>query len=71
MDAATLAPVEDLILADAASAARDPRRAAPGQLIPITTREGGRDVTRFIVDIATTFAPFMAGGTVARIVRGS
>ena len=69
LDAATLAPIEDMILADAATAAHDPARAAPGRLIPITTREGGRDVTRFIGDIATTFAPFMAGATVTRIVR--
>ncbi len=69
LDAATLAPVEDIILADAATAAHDPRRAAPGRLIPITTREGGRDVTRFIGDIGAFMAPFMAGATVTRIVR--
>ena len=69
LDAATLAPIEDMILADATTAAHDPARAAPGRLIPITTREGGRDVTRFIGDIATTFAPFMAGAVVTRIPR--
>lgn len=69
LDAATLGPIEDLILADAAAAARDPARAAPGRLIPITTREGGRDVTRFTGDIGAFMAPFMAGGMAARIVR--
>ncbi len=69
MDAATLAPIENMILADATDAARDPGRAPPGRLIPIVTREGGRDVTRFIGDIATTFAPFMSGAVVTRIPR--
>lgn len=69
MDAATLAPIEDMILADATTAAHDPARAAPGRLIPITTREGGRDVTRFTGDIGAFMAPFMAGPAVARIVR--
>ncbi len=69
LDATSLVPIEDLILADAADAARSPGRAAPGILIPITTREGGRDVTRFTGDISAFMAPFMSGATVGRILR--
>ena len=69
LDATSLVPIEDLILADAADAARSPSRAAPGILIPITTREGGRDVTRFTGDISAFMAPFMCGATVGRILR--
>ena len=69
LDANSLVPMEDMILADAVGAARSPGRAAPGILIPITTREGGRDVTRFTGDIGAFMAPFMAGATVGKILH--
>ena len=70
LDEALLGPIEDLVYADAVQAAKSPDvGSAPGLLIPITTREGGRDVTRFNGDILGFMAPFMTGATVGRINR--
>ena len=70
LDEAMLGPIEDIVYADAVQAAKSPDvGSAPGLLIPITTREGGRDVTRFNGDILGFMAPFMTGATVGRINR--
>jgi hypothetical protein len=70
LDQAMLGPIEDIVYADAIQAAKSPDvGSAPGLLIPITTREGGRDVTRFNGDIMGFMAPFMTGATVGRINR--
>jgi hypothetical protein len=67
LDAAVLGPIEDIIYNDAASAARNPTRAAHGVVIPITTRENGRDVTRFTGDPLGWMAPFMLDGMAFRM----
>lgn len=67
LDAAVLGPIEDIIYNDAASAAKNPTRAGHGVVIPITTRENGRDVTRFTGDPLGWMAPFMLDGISFRV----
>ncbi len=66
LDAGTLGPIEDLIIDDAIKKARDPNHYPAGTLIPIVTREGGRDVTRFAGDMLAWMAPFMTAGNVGQ-----
>lgn len=69
LDDAMLTPVEDIVYADAVAAAKQPGTSAPGTLVPITTREGGRDVTRFNGDPMAWMSTFMTGGQVGKFNR--
>ena len=69
LDEAMLGPIEDIVYADAVQAAKSPTVGSPGRLIPIVTREHGREITRFGGDIGAFMAPFMTGATVGRINR--
>jgi hypothetical protein len=69
VDASALAPIEEIAYQDAVVTAKGPEAHAPGSLIPIVTRENGRDVTRFTGDIMSWMAPFMLPGQVGRILR--
>lgn len=68
-DAAALASAEDRIYADAVNTARTTPAAAPGVLIPVVTREAGRDITRFHGDIGSWMQHFMTGAQVGKINR--
>jgi hypothetical protein len=69
IDAATLKPIEEKILQEAAAKAKNPNAHAPGTLIPVTTFEDGRHVTRFHGDIMAWMAPFMTAGAVGTLNR--
>lgn len=58
-DLSTVESVEDRVYADAHASAKKPGEASAGVLIPVVTREGGRDVTRFHGDIGAFMAPFV------------
>jgi hypothetical protein len=62
MDEAAFAPIEELVYQDATAAARNPRTVVTGTLVPIVTREGGRDVTRYQGDIGAWMQHFMSPG---------
>ena len=69
LDASAFAPIEDIVYNDAVATAKGPEAHAPGTLIPIVTRENGRDVTRFTGDIMSWMAPFMSPGHLGRVLR--
>lgn len=69
LDAAVLGPIEDVIYADALAAGRNPTMSNVGSLVPIVTREGGRDVTRFHGDIGSWMQHFMSGAQVGSFNR--
>ena len=67
LDASVLGPVEEIVYADSAAAARSPSRAANGILIPIREQdEAGRTITRFTGDILGFIGPFIRGGQIGR-----
>ena len=70
LDAATLAPIEDMIYSDAVAAAKSPDRAQPGQIIPVQEVDMvGRTITRFIGDPLAWMAPMMSAGQVGHFIR--
>ena len=69
LDATALAPIEDVIYADAAAKASDPASYAPGTLVPVETFENGRHVTRFNGDIGSWMQHFMTGAQVGSFNR--
>ena len=72
MDDATFAAIEEIVYADAASAARSPSRGATGVLIPIREPdETGRMLTRWTGDSLAWRQHFMTGAQVGRIKNQS
>jgi transposase InsO family protein len=59
LDLSIVESVEDRVYADAHESAKQPGDAVSGVLIPVVTREGGRDVTRFHGDIGAFLDPFV------------
>jgi hypothetical protein len=69
LDSATLAPLEDLIYADAAATAKAPESYGPGELHAIRERDAvGRLVTRYVGDIGAFMAPFQSPGVAVSII---
>lgn len=61
LDAANFDLIEQTVYADAQSVARNPGANAAGHLIPVVTREGGRDVTRYFGNSKVWRSQFEAG----------
>jgi hypothetical protein len=62
MDEEAFSPIEDMVYNDAIAAARNPKEPAKGILVPIVTRENGREVTRFSGDIDAWMQFFKSPG---------
>ncbi len=70
LDAATFAPVEAAILADAKDAAYNPANHPPGRLVGIPESDGlGRTVMKFVGDPLAWMAPYMGQGVSGTINR--
>lgn len=69
INATILQAVEPKIYADAQAEGKKTNGSKVGVLIPVTTREHGREVTRYTGDPLAWMAPFMRGGTTGRFNR--
>jgi hypothetical protein len=69
LDGATLGTVEDVVYADASSAARQPGTVQTGMLIPVIEHVGGRPITRFHGDPMSWMQHFMTGAQVGSFNR--
>jgi hypothetical protein len=69
LDGSAFDLIEEKIYADATAAALSPAHAPEGRLIPVVTREMGRDVTRFHGDMDGWLNSFKSPGVVGKFVR--
>jgi hypothetical protein len=70
LDAATIDPIEDIIYADAVSAAKRPALARPGLLMEIVRPDAaGRQIKTYVGDPMAWMAPYMSQGASGRIRR--
>lgn len=67
-DEATLGLLEGKVYADAEQAARAVSGNKVGILVPITTRENGRDVTRYTGDSLAWMMPYMSGSQSGKFI---
>lgn len=68
-DPATLDLIEAKVYADAQVAAKTTASNRVGALVPVTTREFGRDVTRYHGDPLAWMAPYMRGANLGKFNR--
>ena len=69
LDEAMLGPIEDIVYADAVTAAKAPDAGGAGILIPITEKMGAREITRFTGDPMAWMQHFMTGAQIGRFNR--
>lgn len=69
MDEVSFGVIEERIYADAVTVARSPAMGSAGRLIPVVTKEHGREITRYYGDSNEWLNPFKGTGMKVKIDR--